>query len=285
MPAFRGPSLRRVSVGLADVEAIQAPPIPRDDARERFLRCQCLELLCDPDPARRAPLHFGIQMIRSLFSIPYKGATPLALRYVPGIRYVIATNDTELFPGVDMTPAGGSLMDCLDQGGWVLPVRPHTSSASGARVRIVLTDNLKPVNDADHLTLLILEGDLGRTNDKFVLPRDFDLSTLQEPHKVTQDEVICKTHSEFMKRLQCWCMIGPTPRGCFGARVGVGRVTICLDDLWEDIYGMLQRVYMGAKTGTPGTLKHAFIQYDKYLKRLRAPPIHVYAMGPEYPFE
>lgn len=273
-----GYSLRQMSMGLSDVAPTHTSTIPFDDSKERYLRRNCLELLCHPDSTRREPLSFGVQFMRTPLSVTYSGATPVALRYVQGARYAIATNDTEMFPMPDLSPSGGSLMNCLDHDGWVLPVRPYTSSATGARIRIVLTDNLAPKDNRDHLTLMIMEGDLGRVRDEQCLSAELDLSTLKEPHMVTQDRTVGTT-LELSKRMQSWCMVGPTPRGCFGATVGIGRITICLDDLWEDIYGMLQRIYC-EKNGRRGTLAFAFHQYDKYLKSLRTRPSYTFVMGP-----
>lgn len=245
-----------------------APLIPPDDPTERSLRRACIKRLLDADASVRAPLNFGIQFIRLAESVPYNGATFLKLKLVHDGDCMYATNDPELYPEIaPRSDEHAGLMDCIGVDGWVLPVRMGLRVGSGARVRVVLTDNLNPRKKNDHLTLMLFEGVLGRVKDAVSLPPDLDLGTLRHAHRVTQDRAMCLSASECDKRSRSFLKIGPVDGLCFGARVAIGRVTVCLDDLWEDIFAMLQRIYDGP--GARGTLASAFHQYQEYLDERR----------------
>lgn len=273
-------SVSRISGGYVDVEphTPDAEPSAMDDGlvydpHEHQLRIACYRALCSENRCDRAPMSFGLQALRLHVSKHLTSALILNLRYVDVNGLAFATNDPMLYDPDNQRKNTASMSQLLDQDGWVMPLRPYTFRTHGTRARVILSSNLTPRHDLDHVTLMLMEGDLSHDCGNPLLG-DPDLGALTQGHLVYQDQVSI-TLLEYNKRKRNCMQVAPVP--IYGAACSAGCVTVCLDDLWDDIYAALKVAFM--RDHTKSDLYNAIVAYDAYTASRRRHVVHLTHYG------
>jgi hypothetical protein len=229
------------------------------EEREYELKRKCMMLLCSQDRCDRGPICFGIHRVSPYRQRQYPSSLVLNMRYVQDIYYAYATNDPKIF-----NPKGQEELESIfDNEGWVLPLREGTRRETGTRVRVILTTNPTPMSQTDHVSLVLLEGDMSGS-DRGEIPPDTDLGLLNHWHCVRHDNKSGGEHRAD-ERLNSYLKVGPYP--LYGALCAAGCVNICLDELWDDIFPMLKFVFQMWESECP--LKSAVEEYSRYLNEKR----------------
>lgn len=233
--------------------------------KDRTLELQrkCLRLLCSSDRCDRAPMEFALQREMRYNSRATSVPILLHMRYVEIEGRAYATNDPQIYdPHGQSQESNGLPSSLLDDDGWVLPLRPPMYRRYGTRANVLLSNDL--MAEARQMPVILKLMHVELSDIKGEPPMyETDLSQVEETYKVVHDPQ-CGSEAERAKRQDCQMFVGP--HKLYGAESSAGRITINLDDLWEDILTVLKVVYNNVYMGDTA-LKKAIEEYSRYTSR------------------